>query len=41
MTKEQEEAIETMRHWIDFEKEIKKYINKNIRHFKAIVIDIY
>lgn len=25
----------------DFEKEIKKYINKNITHFKAIVIDIY
>lgn len=25
----------------DFEKEIKKYINKNIRHFKAIVINIY
>ena len=28
MTKEQEEAIETMRHWIDFEKHNRDKINK-------------
>ena len=28
MTKEEEEAIETMRHWIDFEKHNRDKINK-------------